>query len=173
MLNLFFMLRLFFHFFPQRRGFQKRKRRIGMGEWVQLRECDDFILFFSFPTTPLPSFCVQKLLFSSDLFPEKKIYGEFFLLPQRCPPPSRNHNREFLYSFVPCYPLPFYSLRFFLGRNEKIHFQFFSRFLYIKKLPWKGGMVGVAHLYGTSEMKKNEKARNGVHGFLHFSSLLF
>lgn len=37
----------------------------------------------------------------------------------------------------------------------------------------KGGVVGVAHLYGTSEMKKNEKARNGVHGFLHFPLSFF
>lgn len=117
MLNLFFMLRLFFHFFPQQRGFSEL-------EWVSgcSWECAMILFFFSFPISPLPSFCVQKLLFSLDLFfQKKKITESFFYYLNVVHPPSLNH-RATASSHATLY-LFFYSLRFFfLGRNEKIHF---------------------------------------------------
>lgn len=158
MLNIFFMLRLFF---PQRRRFSN-----GMRKWVQ---CDDFILF-SFPTSPLASFCVQKLLFSSDLFPEKIYTESFYYLNVVLPP----YLRTIALQLRPMLPFTFFlfSSLFFFGRNEKKNpfLVFFSRFLY-KKIAmegWCGWGGRVAHLYGTSEMKKNEKSSKWCTRFFAF-----
>lgn len=85
MLNLFFMLRLFF--FRRRRGFKKER---SLSERVHLRECDDFILFFLL--LYIAKLLCPKIVIFFGPFPEKKnTHREFFLLPQRCPPSSRNH----------------------------------------------------------------------------------
>lgn len=126
MLNLFFMLRLFF--FRRRRGFKKER---SLSERVHLRECDDFILFFCFSI--LPSFCVQKLLFSSDLFPKKKYTQRVFFYYLNAVLPHLETISEHFLSPSPLLHLilPF---TFFISSVEmkKIPFLvFFSRSFYI------------------------------------------
>jgi hypothetical protein len=127
MLNLFFMLRLFFHFFSTEGILVAKKKncdgRVGAVERVRW-----FYSFFHSLLLRCQAFCVQKLLFSSDLFSRKK-YTENFFITSTSTPPSRNHSREFLYSFVPCYPLPFlFSSLFFSVKMKKSIFSFFLAF---------------------------------------------
>lgn len=170
MLNLFFMLRLFF--FRRRRGFKKER---SFSERVHLRECDDFILFFLL--LYIAKLLCPKIVIFFGPFPEKKnTHREFFLLPQRCPPSSRNHIWALSLSLFTASSHSTLYLFYFLGRNEKnsIFSFFLALFIYkkigMKAARWKGWHICT----GRCEMKKNEKKLKMVYtGFLHFSLSFF
>lgn len=108
-------------------GWRWGKKKIILGGQAggnkKRRECDFFLFCQAF---------VQKLLFSSDLFPEKKSIRDFFLLP-KCPPIATILRLILPFTF-------FYSP--LLGRGKKMKkksiFSFFSLFFYKKELWWGG-----------------------------------
>lgn len=126
MLNLFFMLRLFFHFFPRRRGFEKRRKRGGWVVGAVQRECDDFILFRSL-LLRCQAFVSKNCYFLRTFFPEKKIYGAFFITSTLSSPISQPESFSTASSHATLYLFLFSSL-FFSVEMKKSIFSFFLAF---------------------------------------------
>lgn len=151
MLNLFFMLRLFF--FSTSKGIWKWNESVS--ERVHLRECDDFILFSA--SLYCQAFVSKNCYFLRTFSRKKNTHREFFYYLNAVlshletiseHSPSTASSRSTLYLFY-----------FLLGRNEKIPFLVFFLALFIykkigmKAVRWKGWHICT----GRCEMKKNEK----------------
>lgn len=151
---------------------------MGGKEWGgQTRQSDDFFCVCEFARL----LSKKIVIFFGPFFWKKN--REFFYYPNVLP------SQPYTHCYCCCchlilHPLPFlyFPLHTLCSAKWKNSiFSFFSRFFYEKKKNCEGGLAGerVVREYGEEDtsvrddrkwrkMKKGEK--NGVHGFLHFSS---